>query len=1051
MASQETDQSELTTEFATAKGLTAGATAVAQPENPSKNSQLRQYLLPNYQNRSIPRASGTTQTGLPTSLAVTTTRRHPLPPPVKGSIGATEADFFVIRIVSENTQSVTGIEPDALFQQRCFTDFLTPPEKTEFIIRARAFYADTSRSDPDVFSISLSPLDGASRRLFCAMHLNKESDLIVCEFELDRDFILPEQMPNSGFPPEPIQIIHNEATDDELLLPRTRRSKPLHSLQIARSSARQLTLVDSFQILLEIQAQLSSAPDLKVLGDAIVGLVHDLTGFHRVMIYQFDDTTAGAVVGEYVDPRASKDLYRGLHFPAADIPKQARELYMINTIRMLYNREEPTARLICRTFDDSKTPLNLQHSYLRAMSPIHLKYLANMGVQASMSISLIADNKLWGLISCHNYGPASGIHVSLATREICRGLGNVASSNIQKLIYSSRIEARRPLSNAPPKSSPFTYITSSTTDLLNMFGADFGFLVIKGEARTIGNLFSNSEAIVLLQYIRQRAQPLIYYSHAIGKDLPDLHYAPGFSMISYSFVVAGTDYLEPRSSFKRWSETVVGTSREWTVDEVESAAVLTTLYGRFIEVWRQKEATVQRNRMTRLLIRNARHEVRTPLNSIINYLKVALEEELDERARFHLQRSLQASKSLLFVVNDLLHLTEAEGADFQVHEDNVDLRSMLSEVIATFKDESVRRDLRIKLEDDKAVPQLVRCDPGALRQVASNLLSNSLQSTVNGEISIGLEHVQTTEANSVIKISFTDNGIGLSESQLDGIFKDFEQILDEEGEEKTQTGEQILPEKKMGPQIGLGLATVARFVRLQTGQISMSSEGQGKGTNVSITIPFRKALSGDFSRKQFSEDIALPTPTSGPQSSKTPKTSGSASSSLTQASVIDTATSPVSPGTATDRYPFPISPVNNDRPKFNVLVAEDNPLNSRLLETRLKRRGHSVRIAVDGKACVDAFKSSPHEFDFILMDIQLSPRVVPYARIPIIAVSASLSEQRVHEYVEIGFDGWILKPIDFKRLEAILIAVEDEKTREILLYGAGNWEKGGWFKVKSEV
>lgn len=78
--------------------------------------------------------------------------------------------------------------------------------------------------------------------------------------------------------------------------------------------------------------------------------------------------------------------------------------------------------------------------------------------------------------------------------------------------------------------------------------------------------------------------------------------------------------------------------------------------------------------------------------------------------------------------------------------------------------------------------------------------------------------------------------------------------------------------------------------------------------------------------------------------------------------------------------------------------------------------------------------------------ISLSPRVAPYGRIPIIVVSASLSEQKVQEYIEIGFDGWILKPIDFMRLEAILVAIEDEQTREILLYGAGNWEKGGWFK-----
>jgi light-regulated signal transduction histidine kinase (bacteriophytochrome) len=305
-------------------------------------------------------------------------------------------------------------------------------------------------------------------------------------------------------------------------------------------------------------------------------------------------------VSELVDPRASTDLFRGLHFPASDIPKQARELYMINTIRVLYDRDQETARLICRTSDDAAIPLNLKHSYLRAMSPIHLRYLANMRVQASMSISLIVDNKLWGLISCHNYGSGSGIHVSLPIREICRGLGDIASSNIQKLLFSSRIDARRPLSNAPPTASPFAYIASSTVDLLNMFGADFAFLVIKGEARTIGKLIAYNEAIVLFQYIRQQACTSIWYSHAIEKDFPDLSYVSKFSVISGLLVVplslsgtdflvffrkgqikevkwagnpyekqvaTGTEYLEPRSSFKRWSENVIGTSREWTEDE----------------------------------------------------------------------------------------------------------------------------------------------------------------------------------------------------------------------------------------------------------------------------------------------------------------------------------------------------------------------------------------------------------------------------------------------------------------------------------------------------
>lgn len=308
-------------------------------------------------------------------------------------------------------------------------------------------------------------------------------------------------------------------------------------------------------------------------------------------------TCAGCVRSELVDPRTSTRTYKGLHFPAADIPKQARDLYMINTIRILYDRNQETARLVCRSYEDAKTPLDLKHSYLRAMSPIHLKYLENMEVQASMSISLMVGGKLWGLISCHNHG--SSMRVSLPVRELCRALGNVASINIEKLMYSSRIRARKPLAQRSPKASPSAFISASSSDLLNMFGADFGFLVIKDEARTIGKLAAYSESIALLHYIRKRAFSSVFSSHEIAKDL-NVFYAPGFSVISGMLVIplalsgadflvffrqgrlqeinwagnpnekiirSGASYLEPRSSFKRWSENVIGMSREWAEDQ----------------------------------------------------------------------------------------------------------------------------------------------------------------------------------------------------------------------------------------------------------------------------------------------------------------------------------------------------------------------------------------------------------------------------------------------------------------------------------------------------
>ncbi|KAF4628477.1 hypothetical protein G7Y89_g9679 [Cudoniella acicularis] len=382
-------------------------------------------------------------------------------------------------------------------------------------------------------------------------------------------------------------------------------------------------------------------------------------------------------------------------------------------------------------------------------------------------------------------------------------------------------------------------------------------------------------------------------------------------------------------------------------------------------------------------------------------------------------------------------LTTLYGQFIEIHEENIDLRSILSEVVVAFKEEALRRNLHIKTEDDQAMPQLVRGDPSGLRQVVSNLLANALQSSDGAHINIGLQHIKTTQTNLVIRISFTDHGIGLSEEHLDSIFQDFEQVLDDD--ESSTSGNQNAKEKGTKPlQIGLGLATVARFVRLHSGQISMYSEGEGEGTNVSITIPFPKALSGDFSKRRVSSGVALPTPPSDMLSSQASKTPGSASSSAAPLPTDSTATSSASPGSNMGRYLFTIETAQDDRPIFNILVAEDNSLNSRLLETRLKRRGHAVRVVVDVVDSMEAtrmireFEKEPSS------SIKLSPRVASYGRISIVAVSASLSEQRVHEYVEIGFDGWILKPIDFQRLEAIITAIEDEQAREILFYGTGN-------------
>lgn len=217
------------------------------------------------------------------------------------------------------------------------------------------------------------------------MHINfKAPHLIICEFELDDDLENP-LVPRSEPADFPLDTLDSAPTAEELLESTHAMSKPLRVLRSARKRRGEAAAMEVFNIMSQVQGQLASASNLEIFLKVLCGVVKELTGFHRVMIYQFDSTFNGRVLTELVDPDATKDLYRGLNFPASDIPSQARELYKINKVRLLYNRDLPTARLVCRTMRDLEEPLDLTFSYLRAMSPIHIKYLANMGVRSSMS------------------------------------------------------------------------------------------------------------------------------------------------------------------------------------------------------------------------------------------------------------------------------------------------------------------------------------------------------------------------------------------------------------------------------------------------------------------------------------------------------------------------------------------------------------------------------------------------------------------------------------------------------------------------------------------
>jgi hypothetical protein len=133
-----------------------------------------------------------------------------------------------------------------------------------------------------------------------------------------------------------------------------------------------IDIMDPLAVLAQINEQFSRASDLDAFHKIVVGVVKELTQFHRCLVYRFDAEWNGLVVAELVDWSKTHDLYNGLQFPSTDIPAQARELYRINKVRLLYDRTQTTARMVLRSKRDLDDPVDMTHCYLRAMSPIHL-------------------------------------------------------------------------------------------------------------------------------------------------------------------------------------------------------------------------------------------------------------------------------------------------------------------------------------------------------------------------------------------------------------------------------------------------------------------------------------------------------------------------------------------------------------------------------------------------------------------------------------------------------------------------------------------------------
>lgn len=272
--------------------------------------------------------------------------------------------------------------------------------------------------------------------------------------------------------------------------------------------------------------KLTPSESIEQMCDLIAKEIKHISTFDRVMVYRFDPEYNGSVISE--EKNDGVGSYLGLHFPADDIPAPARELYRKQTVRLISNVDYEAVALIRKS---GLSPLDMTYSQLRSVSPIHIEYLKNMNVHATLTISILVHGKLWGLIACHNYEHR---YLTLKHLELIRTVGIFFSTAIEARVnnYNERrtIKLRSTLDtiiqsmqignnalNLPMLMQHNSMIFSS------LFEAD-GFIFLNDETFINTNeLDTKDELLVLIDNMKQKMTNNIFSTNHLASHFPELN------------------------------------------------------------------------------------------------------------------------------------------------------------------------------------------------------------------------------------------------------------------------------------------------------------------------------------------------------------------------------------------------------------------------------------------------------------------------------------------------------------------------------------------------
>jgi light-regulated signal transduction histidine kinase (bacteriophytochrome) len=431
------------------------------------------------------------------------------------------------------------------------------------------------------------------------------------------------------------------------------------------------------------------------LAKAAAKLARAMLNYDRVMVYRFLHNGAGQVIAEA--RRAGLHSFLGQHFPASDIPHQARRLYMLNTIRMIGDSSFVPVPLVPAA-PAGANPIDMSFAQLRSVSPIHCEYLRNMGVGASMSISIIVDGALWGLISCHNdtpkivpmplrvgaelFGQYFSLQIAVAERRAESAAAAAARRRLDDIVAG--LNEDRPIEEAlqlhlenfrnlvacdgvglwiggrwsSSGSAPPAEKVDALIDLVGASGAS-GTIWRTQELRAYGDMAGDIDDIagVLAIPMSQVARDYLLFfrceeaHHVEWAGEPVKNRVPGPT----------GDRLTPRGSFDAWREDVRGRSKPWTDADVAVAEAIRT-YLRDI-VLRYNELSAEERLRTERRRRILNDELNHRIKNIMALVKsIAMQTGAHAQTVAEYSAALEGRLRALSFAHDQ-SLADGEGGD----------------------------------------------------------------------------------------------------------------------------------------------------------------------------------------------------------------------------------------------------------------------------------------------------------------------------------------------------------------------------------------------------